>query len=59
MRPIDTHPTLDPAYVRCAIASAGVAGDTRDAAVTLRYVLDQRMGGCPAQRIALAGKLVR
>lgn len=59
MRPIDTHPTLDPAYVRRAIASAGVAGDTRDAAVTLRYVLDQRMGGYPAQRIALAGKFVR
>ena len=31
-KPIDTHPTLDPAYVRRAIASAGISGDTRDAA---------------------------
>ena len=30
-----------------------------DAAATLRYVLDQRMGGYPAQRVVLAGKLVR
>lgn len=30
-----------------------------DAAVTLRYVRDQRMGGYPAQRIVLLGKLVR
>ena len=36
MRPIDTHPTLDPAYVRRASASAGVAGDTRDASRFLR-----------------------
>lgn len=37
----------------------GFTPEDNAAAATLRYVLDQRMGGYPAQRIALAGKLVR